>query len=51
MKAGEEQADLADEANRAAFRQDDIDAKRQLGELRSATAGWSEDLEVLRRLL
>lgn len=39
------------EANRALFRQDDAEAKRQLGELRSAAAGWSEDLDALRDLL
>jgi hypothetical protein len=39
------------EANRARFRQDDVEAKRQLGELRSAAAGWSEDLDALRELL
>ena len=39
------------EAHRARFRQDDIDAKRQLGELQSAAEGWSADLEALRGLL
>ena len=39
------------EINRAQFRQDDAEAKRQLGDLRSAAAGWSEDLDVLRDLL
>ena len=38
------------EINRAQFRQDDAEAKRQLGELRSAAAGWSEDLDALRDL-
>ena len=39
------------EANRARFKQDDVEARRQLGQLRSAAAGWSDDLDALRELL